>query len=322
MTLRYPIPALLALLAVLPAPALGEAWPSRPIHAIVPVGAGSTTDIVPRLVFEQLSRQLGQPIVVENRAGAGGTIGTAAVARAAPDGYVMLAHGSAHTIAPAMHARLAYDPAGDFAAVVALGSSPSVLVVAPASAYRTIGDLVDVARAKPGTITFSSVGIGSATHLSAERFRASAGIELTHVPYKGGAEALLEVVAGRVDFFFAPIGLALPSIREGKVRPLVVNGDRRSPALPSVPTTSESGLADAEYPIWFGLFVPAATPREIVEKLNRETLKALHDPKLEERLRQMGLEPMDMAPREFDAYVRKEIAMNALLARRAGLRPE
>ena len=297
-------------------------WPARPIHAVVPVGAGSTTDIIPRLVFEQLSRQLGQPLVVENRAGAGGTVGTASVARATPDGYLLLAHGSAHTIAPALHAKLAYDPAGDFAAVVPLGISPSVLVVSPARGFRTVADLVDAARTRPGAVTFSSVGIGSATHLSAERFRASAGIDVLHVPYKGGAEALLEVVAGRVDFFFAPIALALPHIREGKLLPLVVNGERRSGALPDVPTTAEAGFIDAEYPIWFGLFLPAATPRDIVDKLNRETLRALREPRLAEKLRQMGLDPMEMAPREFDAYVRREIALNSALARRAGLKPE
>ena len=302
--------------------ARAETWPARPLRVVVPVGAGSTTDLIPRLVFEQLAPQLGQPIVVENRTGAGGTIGTASVARAEPDGYTVLAHGSAHTIAPALYANLAYHPSRDFAAVAPLGISPSVLVVSPARGFRTVADLVAAAKARPGALTFSSVGIGSATHLSAERFRTSAGIEVVHVPYKGGAEAMTEVIAGRVDFFFAPVGLAMPNIREGKLVPLVVNGANRSAALPQVPTTREAGFLDAEYPIWFGLFLPVNTPREVVERLNRETLKALQAPKLQERLVQMGLEPMPMTPREFDAYVQSEIALNAVLVKQAGLKPE
>ncbi|MEO5676943.1 MAG: tripartite tricarboxylate transporter substrate binding protein [Usitatibacter sp.] len=299
-----------------------EPWPTRPLRAIVPVGAGSTTDLIPRIVFETLGPQLGQPIVVENRTGAGGTIGTAAVARAKPDGYTFLAHGSAHTIAPAIYANLTYDPARDFTAVVPMGITPSVLVVAPGRGFRSIADLVAAAKARPGALTFSSVGVGTATHLSAERFRFSAGVEVVHVPYKGGAEAMAEVAAGRVDFFFAPVGLALPSIRDGRLVPLVVNGTRRSAALPDVPTTAESGLAEAEYPIWFGLFLPAGTPRDVVDKLNREMLKALQTPKLQERLVQMGLDPMPMTSREFDTYVQKEIALNAALVRRIGIKPE
>lgn len=302
--------------------ACAEAWPARPLRVIVPVGAGSTTDIIPRLVFEQLSPQVGQPIVVENRVGAGGTIGTAQVARADPDGYTVLAHGSAITIAPALYAGLAYDTLRDFAAVVPFGISPAVLVVSPASRFRTVEDLVAAARHRPGSLTFSSVGIGSATHLSAERFRASAGIDVVHVPYKGGAEAMTEVVAGRVDFFFAPVGLAMPNIRDGKLLPLAVNGTTRSTALPEVPTTREAGFVDAEYPIWFGLFAPANTPQEVIERLNRETLKALQAPKLRERLGQMGIDPMPMTPKEFDAFVRKELALNAALVRQAGLKPE
>jgi len=299
-----------------------ETWPTKPLRVIVPVGAGSTTDIIPRLVFEQLSPQLGQPIVVENRTGAGGTIGTNFVAKASPDGYTILAHGSAHTIAPSLYKNLAYDPARDLAAVVPLGISPSVLVVSPAKGYRTVGDLVAAAKAKPGTLNFSSVGIGTATHLSAERFQFAAGVQTVHIPFKGGAEAMSEVIAGRVDFFFGPVGLVLPQIREGKLMGLVVNGNRRSAALPDVPTTQEAGFSDAEYPIWFGLFLPAKTPRDIVDKHNRETLKALQTPKVQEKLAALGVDPMIMTPAEFDAYVQKEIALNAALIKAIGLKPE
>lgn len=315
-------PTLVACLLLAMPTAHAQAWPAKPLRAVVPVGAGSTTDIIPRIVFEQLSAQIGQAIVVENRTGAGGTIGTALVAKAEGDGYTLLAHGSAHTIAPALYANLGYHPARDFAAVVPLGISPCVLVVAPTRGLKSVAELVAAAKARPGALTFSSVGVGSATHLSAERFRAAAGIDVVHVPYKGGAEAMLEVIAGRVDFFFAPVGLALPNIREGKLLPLVVNGTQRSAALPDTPTTREAGLVDAEYPIWFGLFMPANTPREVVDKLNRDTIRTLQAPKLKERLAQMGLDPMVMTPREFDAYVLQEIALNAALVKQIGLKPE
>jgi len=299
-----------------------QTWPAKPLRVIVPVGAGSTTDIIPRVVFEQLSPQLGQPIVVENRTGAGGTIGTAFVAKADPDGYTILAHGSAHTIAPALYSNLSYDPARDFAAVVPFGISPSVLVVAPAKGFKTVGDLVATAKARPGTFNFSSVGIGTATHLSAERFRFSAGVEAVHIPFKGGAEAMSEVMAGRVDFFFGPVGIVSPQLRDGKLAALVVNGAKRSAVLPDVPTTLEAGFANAEYPIWFGLFLPVKTPREIVDKLHRETLKALQAPKVREKLAALGLDPMVMTPKEFDAYVQKEVALNAALVKAIGIKPE
>ena len=302
--------------------AQAETWPTKPVRAVVPFGAGSTTDIVPRVVFEQLSQQLGQTIVVENRAGAGGTIGTGLVAKADPDGYTMLVNSNAHTISPSLYANLSYDPARDFASVAALGVSPNVLVVSPTRGFKTVRDLVAAAKAKPGALNFSSVGVGTATHLSAERFRMSAGIEAVHVPFKGGAEAMTEVIAGRVDYFFGPVGLVLPHIRDGKLAALVVNGTRRAAALPDVPTTSEAGFANAEYPIWFGIYLPAKTPRAIVDALHRETVKALQSPKLVEKLAALGIEPMIMTPGELDALVRKEIGINAAVVKASSIKPE
>lgn len=299
-----------------------QTWPTKPLRAVVPVAAGSSTDITPRVVFEQLSVQLGQPIVVENRSGAGGTIGTAFVAKADPDGYTLLATGSVHTISQSVYSKLTYDPARDFVAVVPLGISMNVLVVAPGKDFKTVGDLVAAGKARPGVLNFSSVGIGTATHLSAERFLSSAGVKAVHIPFKGGAEAMFEVMAGRVDFFFGPVGLVLPQVREGKLVALAVNGARRAAALPNVPTTLEAGIANAEYPIWFGLFLPAQTPREIVDKLHRETLIALQEPKTRERLATLGVDPMVMTPNEFDAHVQKEIAINAALVKEIGLKPE
>jgi len=314
------IPLLLAALAAFDVSAQG--WPTKPLRAIVPVGAGSSTDIVHRIVLEQLSEQLGQPIVVENRVGAGGTIGTGVVAKAPADGYTLLAHGSAHTITAALYKNLSYDPVRDFAAVVPLGISPIVLVVSPARGMKTAGDLVAAARARPNALNFSSVGIGTATHLSAERFLASAGVQAVHVPFKGGAEAMTEVMAGRVDFFFGPIALVLPHIRDGKLVALAVNAARRSAILPELPTLAEAGIKDAEYPIWFGLFAPAGAPREIVERLNRETLKALQMPKVRERLAGLGVDTMPMSPDEFAAHVAREVSLNEGLARKASLKAE
>jgi tripartite-type tricarboxylate transporter receptor subunit TctC len=303
-------------------PACAETWPTKSLRAIVPVGAGSTTDIIPRIVFEQLSTQLNQSIVVENRAGAGGTIGSAFVAKAEPDGYTILAHGSALTISPSLYLNPGFDPARELAPVILLGVSPNVLVVSPERGWKTVRDLIAAGKAKPGALNFSSVGVGSATHLSAELFRRSAGVDAVHVPFKGGAEALTEVIAGRIDFFFRPVGLVLPYIQDGKLRALVVNGVKRSPALPDVPTTLESGIANAEYPIWFGLFLPARTPSEIIATLHRETLKALQSPKVREKLAALGIDPMAMSSTEFAAYVQGEIARNADLVKAAGLKAQ
>jgi tripartite-type tricarboxylate transporter receptor subunit TctC len=301
--------------------AWAQAWPSKPIRAIVPFGAGSATDIVPRIVFDPLSAQLGQPIVVENRVGAGSMLGTAAVAKADPDGYTLLATSTAHTITPAVHASLPYDATADFAAVIPFGSVTNVLVIAPSKGPKTIQDMVAAAKAKPGTFNYASVGIGSATHLSVERLRLSAGFEAVHVPFRGGPEALTEVMAGRVDVYFCPINTALPFIREGKLLALVVNGTKRAAELPDVPTTLEVGYRDAEFPIWLGMLVPAKTSQDIVGKLHAETAKALRTPATQERLAKAGVEPLIMSPSEFDVRVRKEIETNGALAKAAGIKP-
>ncbi len=313
--------SVLLLLGCAAIPAGAQTWPSRIIRVVVPFAAGSTTDIVPRLIFEQLGPQLAQTIVVENRAGAGGTIGSAAVARSDPDGYQLLVNSNAHTIAPAFYPGLSYHPAHDFAAVVSLGTSPNVLVVSPSRGFKTIADLVAAAKAKPGSLNFSSVGVGSATHLSAERFRLSAGLDMVHVPFKGGAEAMSEVIAGRIDFYFGPVGLVLQQVREGKLLALVQNGSRRASALPEVPTTREAGFADAEFPIWFGLFAPAKTPPSIVEKLHDEALKAIQSPRTAEKLAGLGVDPMPMSSDEFGKFVEREVATNAELVKAAGIKP-
>ena len=320
-----PFRVMLVSALVLPAAifkAEAQTWPTKPLRAIVPIAAGSVLDIVPRVVFEHLSTQLGQSIVVENRPGAGGTIGSSYVAKSEPDGYTILVNSSAHTIAPALQPNLTYDPVRDFAAVVPLGVSPFVLVVPPARGFKTARDLVAAAKAAPGAFNFSSPGAGSASHLSAERFRLSAGVHATHVPFKGGVEAMTEVMAGRIDFFFVALGAALPHIRDGKLSALAVNSADRSAALPDVPAIREAGFSDAEYPTWFGLFLPAKTPREIVDRLHRETLKALQEPKVKDRLASLGVEPMILTPSAFGAHVEREIAENATLVRTIGLKAQ
>ena len=317
--MKLAIPLLLALFA---STAWAEGWPTKPLRAVVPVGAGSSTDIVHRVVLEQLSVQLGQAIVVENRVGAGGTIGTSFVAKAPADGYTLLASGAAHTIAPALYRNLAYDAPRDFVPVAPLGSSPSVLVVSPARGLKNVADLVRFANARPNALNFSSVGVGTATHLSADRFLASAGVRAVHIPFKGGAEAMTEVMAGRVDFFFGPVALVLPQVRDGRLVALAVNGAARSSALPDVPTLAQAGIANAEYPIWFGVFAPAATPPEVVDRLNRETLRALQTPKVREKLAELGVDPMPMQPDEFGTFVQNEFLLNARLARMVGLQAD
>jgi tripartite-type tricarboxylate transporter receptor subunit TctC len=286
----------------------------------VPFAAGSAIDIAFRVVLEQLATQLGQNIVVDNRGGAGGTIGTGLVAKAEPNGYTLLATSSAHAIAPSLYANLGYDPLRDFAAVGPIGLSPFVLVVSPQKGFKTAREFVAAANAKPGTFNFASVGEGSASHLSAERFRLSAGMHAVHIPFKGGPEAMTEVIAGRVDFFLMAMSAALPQVREGKLTALAVNTAKRSAALPSVPTTEEAGYSNAEYPTWFGLFLPARTPRDIVDRLQRETAKALQDPRLRERLVTLGVEPMVLTAGAFEAQIEKEVAINAALVKAAGLK--
>jgi len=299
-----------------------QTWPSKPLRVIVPIAPGSMADIAGRVVFEQVSTQLGQPVIVENRPGAGQTIGASVVAKSEPNGYTLLVNSSAHAIAPSLHLNLNYHPARDFAAVIPLGILPNVLVVPPAKGWKTAGELVAAAKAKPGAMNYASAGVGTATHLSAERFRSSAGIEAVHIPLKGGSEVLTEVMTGRVDFFFGPVGVVAPWVREGKLTALVVNGAQRSSLLPEVPTTLEAGFANAEYPLWLGVFLPAKTPRVIVEKLHRETLKALQEPKVKNKLATLGIDPMVMTLTEFDAYVEKEIAANAALVNAIGLKPQ
>jgi tripartite-type tricarboxylate transporter receptor subunit TctC len=319
--MRYWVSWGFALVFALGGTASAQNWPTKAIKAIVPAGAGSAVDVIPRTVFEPLSIQLGVPIVVENRAGAGNIIGASAVARSEPDGYTILANSSAHTITPWAFPNAPYDALKDFAAIIPLGNLPTVLIVSSEKGYKTLDELVATAKAKPGSLNYASVGVGTATHLSAERFRVSAGLEGAHIPFRGGPEALTEVIAGRVDFYFCPINTALPLIRDGKLRALAVSTPQRASALPDVPTTLEAGFANSDYTFWVGLFAPAKTPPEVVARLHAAASEVLKAPALQQKLSTLGVEPMAMSAAEFDAYIRKEIAANEGLVKAAGIKP-
>ena len=302
-----------------PTAAQEAAWPAKPLRAFIPFGAGSATDIVPRTVFEGLAAELGQPIVVENRGGAGGTIAGSAVVRAEPDGYTVLVTSVALSVAPAIVPNMPYDSGKDLAGVLMLGQSASVMVVPPQRGWKTLADLVAAGRANPGSINYGSAGVGSGTHLNAEKFIRSAGIAAVHVPYKGGAEALADILAGRVDFYFCPISTALPLIADGRVVPLAVSTVTRAAELPDVPSTVEAGFAGSDLAVWYGVFMPARTPRAIVEKFHDAGERVLATPAMQTKLAKLAVYPLPMAPVAIDALLAREIATNTALIRAAGI---
>ena len=302
--------------------AQADGWPSRLIKATIPFGAGSAADVVPRVVFDRLSAELGQAIVVENRPGAGGTIGTAAIVKADADGYNILAQSSALSISPAIYPKLSFDITKDLASALMIGVSANVMIVPVSRPWKTVQDFIaDAKSRRPGSISFGSAGVGSATHISAEKFRLAAGIETTHVPYRGGAEAVADILGSRIDFYFCPLATALPLIKEGRVRALVISTPKRAVDLPDVPTPAEAGLKNAESVFWLGVFMPVKTPRDIVEKFYNAGTKLLAEPSMQESLLKLGVEPFPMTPAEMDAFVAREIADNLALIKAAGIKP-
>jgi tripartite-type tricarboxylate transporter receptor subunit TctC len=312
--------ALVAVSLAAAGPVQAQSWPAKPIKAFIPFGAGSATDIIPRAVFDQLGPALGQPIVVENRGGAGGALGVGEVTRADPDGYTILADSSALTVAPWIVPNLPYDTVKDLSAVVPLGKNANVLVVNPSKGWKTAQDLVAAAKANPGSINYGSAGVGSATHVSAERFRASAGIAATHVPYKGGAEALTDLLGGRIDFYYCPISTALPLIRDGRLIALAVSTPTRAPDLPDVPTSLEAGYPNSDYTVWYGVFMPSKTPRDIVQKFYTVASGILQTPAMKQKLAQLAVDPMPMTPEQLDAYVVNDLAANGKLLQAAAIK--
>jgi tripartite-type tricarboxylate transporter receptor subunit TctC len=312
--------ALIAALLLTPfalAPATAQDWPTHNINVIVPLGAGSASDILARVVMEQVGKQLGQSAVVENRPGAGGTIGAAMVARAAPDGYTILVYGALAS-AHALHEKLPYDSVNDLIPVASLGRQILVIISSPAKGYKTLGDLVAAAKAKPGSLNYSSAGVGSASHMGAERLRASTGFEAQHIPFKGAAEAVTDVVAGRSDFSVQLPSTTLPLVNDGKLVALAVSAQKRSSMFPGVPTTIEAGLPPSSvYPFYSGVYLPAHTPQPIVDRLYAEIAKALHADEVKKRLAPLGVEPMPMSQAEFAQFTKDDIAANVALVKAA-----
>lgn len=296
-------------------------WPSKPITAVVPLGAGSASDIVARVVMDQVSKQVGQPVVVENRPGAGGTIGANAVAKSAPDGYTLLIYGALNT-AHAMHAKLPYDTFKDFIPVIALGQQPLVIVTSPGKGYKTLKDMIAAGKAKPGSLNYSSVGVGSASHFGAERLRTAAGFEAQHLPFKGAADAVTDVVADRSDFSVQLTATTLPLIKDGKLVPLAVSAHKRIPSLPDTPTTIELGLPpESVYPFYTGVYVPAGTPQAVVDRLHREIVKALEAPAVQARFATLGVQPMPGSPAEFAKFFHDDVNATVELAKQAKIQP-
>lgn len=309
-----------ALAATAPLVASAQAgYPAKPIKVVVPFAAGSTTDIIARAISDKMAQSLGQPVVVENKGGASGTIGQAQVAQAAPDGYTIMVHSSSHTVSPHTFAKLPFDTIADFVPVTPISSTPNVLVISPSKNIRTLQDLLAYARANPGKLNFASAGQGSATHLNAEKFKLAAKIDAQNVPFKGSAEAATEVMAGRVDYYFSPIAPVIGQIRNGQLVPLAVGSPKRAAALPQVPTTAEAGVPGSEFNFWIGMFAPKGTPAAIVNRLQDEVVKALATPEVRERFAALGADAWTLEPAAFDAYVRDEIRSNAALVKAAGL---
>jgi tripartite-type tricarboxylate transporter receptor subunit TctC len=290
-------------------PALAETWPTRPIRFIVPFAPGGGGDVVGRIIGQRMSEQLGKPLVIDNRAGGGGTLGCELAAKAAPDGYTLLL-GNVGPIAvgPALYPKLAYDPVRDFAPVTMIASFPNLLVANPGLPFKTVPELVAYAKSRPGTLNFASAGAGTSTHLAGELFKSVAGIDVVHVPYKGGAAAMTDIIAGQVAYYFGTMPSSMPLAKAGKLRALAVTSLTRSPAAPEVPTIAESGYPKFETAAWYGLMFPTGTPREIVARTNAATMVVLALPDIRERLVHEGSEPLGSTPAQFGAYIKAEIA--------------
>ena len=312
----------LVLALLLAGAAHAQTFPSKPVHMVISFTPGSSTDIVGRVVAQKLSEMWGQPVVPENRAGAGGSIGSAVVAKAAPDGYLLLINSNAHSVNPAIYAKLPYDTLKDFTEVAPLAMQPNVLVVNTGSPYRNLMDLVNEARAKPGAINWGHAGLGSGTHLNTEKFIAAANVKVTQVPFKGTPEVIQAMFSNSVDCYWVPISAGMAHIKSGKLRPLAVSTAKRNPTLPEVPTTGEAGVRNADAPLWFGVWGPGGMPVEVVNKLNGDIRKALTDATVKERLANLGNDTMDMSAQDFARFVRSEMDDYQRVVRAAGIKPQ
>ncbi len=302
--------------------AVAQRYPGKAVRIIVPISAGSGLDIVGRLVSHKLSEMWGQPVVVDNRPGAGGAIGTAIVAKSPADGYTLLIVGNSHAVNPALYSNLPYDTVRDFVEIAPLAALYQALVIAPSASLKSVSALIDAAKARPGQLTFASPGVGSGVHFTGEKFKLAAGIDVVHVPYKGGPEAMTDVMMGRVTYWMPSIGTALPFVQSGKLHAIGVTSRDRSSLLPDVPTIAETGIAGFEDSLWFGMWAPARTPPSIVDRLALDVARALASPEVRSQLRKLAAEPINMTRVQFSQFVRTETETAARIARSARLKPQ
>lgn len=302
--------------------ALAQGYPTKPVHVIISFTPGSATDIVGRVVAAKLADYWGQPVVAENRAGAGGSIGSAAVAKAEPDGYTLLINSSAHVVNPGIYAKLPYDTLKDFVDIAPLAGQPNVLVVAADSKIKTIADLIAEAKARPGQVNFGHAGIGSGTHLNTEKLIAATGIKVLQIPYKGTPEVITDILGGRTTTYLAPISAAISMVKGGKLRALAVSTIKRNGQLPDVPTIAETGIPGFDFTLWFGLWGPVAMPADIVAKINSDVNRALAEPAVRDKLVSLGNDVMHMTQPQFAEFVRKELADTTNVLKAAGIKPQ
>jgi tripartite-type tricarboxylate transporter receptor subunit TctC len=313
---------LFALAAAFACAAHAQTYPAKPVQVIISFTPASATDIVGRIVAAKLAEYWGQPVVPENRSGAGGSIGSAVVAKAAPDGYTLLINSNAHSVNPAIYAKLPYDTTRDFTDIAPLSELPNVLVVGAESRYKTLAELVGFGKANPGKINFGHAGVGSGTHLNTVKLVTAAGIDVTQVPFKGTPEVVAAILSGNVDCYWVPISAGISNIKAGKLRALAVSTAKRSPLLPDLATTAEAGVKGADFGLWFGLWGPAGMPAELVNKINADVRRALADPGVREKLANTGNSPLDMSPQDFARFVRSEIDDYQRVVRAAGIKPQ
>jgi tripartite-type tricarboxylate transporter receptor subunit TctC len=314
--------ALLAASALtLAVPAAAAEYPSRPVRMVVPLTPASGADIAGRIVGRQLQEIWKQTVLIDNRPGAGGQIGTQIVVRAAPDGHTLLVQSSSHAVNPAIYRNLPYDSTKDLVDVACLGSTPYVMITAPAGPYRPLKTLIEAARAKPGEVAFASAGIGTSTHITGEYFAQAAGVKLLHVPFKGSNEAIADVVAGRVAFYMAPISTAIGLIKENRLTVLGVASPRRITMLPNVPTIAEQGFAGFEMDVWFGTWAPAATPRTVLQKIAADIRSAVDTREVRDQYAKLGIEPMALFLADFTKFVRAEMSKYQQVVKRADIQP-
>jgi len=310
------------ILALFASAALAQSYPAKPVRLVVAFTPGSSTDIIGRAVAAKLQEMWGQPVVVENRAGAGGTVGSEFVLRADPDGYTLLANSSAHAANPGMYKELRYDTMRDFVNLALLGGGPNVLMVSPETGWKTLKDFIDAAKKTPGKLNFSSAGMGSGTHFNLEKLKLAAGIDVQHIPYKGTPEAIGDTIAGRVCCYWAPLNAALPHVNGGKALALAVSSAQRSPLLPNVPSVAEQGYAGFDYTLWVGLWGPAKIPADVAAKINKDVNAALASADLRERLTKLGTVPGNLTIPQFTEFVRKEIEETKTILQAAGIKPQ